>query len=340
MSNRIALIVLIVFIAGGAAWFWTHRNPAAPRPYSAAVEVAAPALAAAPPTAAATPASPAAPIVAPLAGQSPAGTPARKLTLADIAQPPPAAPVKDVVRQLVDAANQGVPQAACRLGFELIRCARVRNGLIALENAQRSAAAAPKDSREAQNFARDAAMMGQALARDRLACIDIGDTDTADGWRYVYIAATGGSTTAMTRFVRDPGIGAPPGTPEYEEAWAAYKRDAPQFLAEAIRNGDVRALYQGYVSALTGNSAGGAGVFARNPEKAIAYAVALRGLREKAAEQQIELSVAGLIDQVGPARADAARAQGEKMRADFFANATPLNRPEADKSPDVAECWK
>jgi hypothetical protein len=342
MSNRVALIVLILFVAVGAGWFWTHRNPPASKsPRSPAlVESAAPGAIAAPPTIAAAPPGPAAPTVGAPADQSSASAAKRKLTLADIAQPPPASPVKDVVRQLVDAANQGVPQAACRLGFELIRCARVRNGLVALENAQRAAAAAPKDSREAQNFARDAAMMGQALARDRQACIDIGDTDTADGWRYVYIAATGGSAAAMTRFVRDPGIGAPPGTPEYEEAWGAYKREAPQFLVDAIRNGDVRALYQGYVSALTGNSAGGAGVFARNPEKAIAYAVALRGLREKAAEQQIEQSVVGLIDQVGQARADAARAQGEKLRADFFANATPLNRSEADKSPDVAECWK
>jgi hypothetical protein len=270
----------------------------------------------------------------------PGPAPARKLSVADLVQPPRDTPVKDVFSQLADAANQGVPQAACRLGFELIRCARVRNGLLALDNAQRAAAAAPKDSREAQNFARDAQMMAQALARDRQACTGVGDAETTDGWRYVYIAAAGGSATAMTRFVRDPGIGGPPGTPEYEEAWAAYKRDAPQFLVDAIRNGDVRALYQGYVSALTGNSAGGAGVFARNPEKAIEYAIALRGLREKAAEKEIEQSLAGLIDQVGPERADAARAQGEKMRADFFANATPLNRSDADKSPDVADCWK
>jgi hypothetical protein len=338
VSNRIALVILILVLAGGAGWFWTHRNPRIAQPPVERAEPA-PTPAPAPASVAVAPAAPAAPTgAAPVAPPSPA--PARKLTLADLVQPPRDTPVKDVFRQLADAANQGVPQAACRLGFELIRCARVRNGLLALDTAQKAAAAAPKDSREAQNLARDASMMAEALARDRQACTGVGDAATTDGWRYVYIAATGGSTTAMTRFVRDPGIGGPPGTPEYEEAWAAYKRDAPQFLADAIRNGDVRALYQGYVSALTGNSAGGAGVFARNPEKAIAYAVALRGLRERPLEQQIEQSVAGLIDQVGPARADAARAQGEKMRADFFANATPLNRPDADKSPDVTECWK
>lgn len=339
MSNRIALVVLILFLAGGAGWFWTHRNPPLARPPVERAEPA-PSSAAAPPPVAVAPSTSAAPTAAAPAASPPGTAPRAKLTLANLVQPPPGTPVKDVFRQLVDAANQGVPQAACRLGFELIRCGRVRNGLLALDSAQRAAAAAPKDSREAQNFARDASMMAQALARDRQACTGIGDADTTDGWRYVYIAAAHGSTTAMTRFVRDPGIGGPPGAPEYEEAWAAYKRDAPQFLVDAIRNGDVRALYQGYVSALTGNSAGGAGVFARNPEKAIAYAVALRGLREKPAEQQIEQSVAGLIDEVGPARADAARAQGEKMRADFFANAMPLNRPDADKSPDVAECWK
>jgi hypothetical protein len=335
LSKSLPLFLLAVIVAA-ATWFWFHRGERTP---PSAVAKATPAEPAAPPNRAPPPPQ-AAPEPAPAPAHPPPPQPrARKITLADIVQPPPDAPVRDVVAKLADAANQGVPQAACRLGYELLRCARASRGLLALEKAQKAATAGPKDTREAQAAAREAMQIAQTLARDQQACRDVTDAETSDAWRYVYIGAANGSVAAMTRFVRDPGIPGTPGSSDYAEAWAAYARDAPQFLAEAIRAGDVRALYQGYVSALTGQSAGGAGVFARNPEKAIAYAVALRGLRDPAAEQEIAQQVRTLIDQVGPARADAARQQGEKMRTDFFANAAQLSGAQ-DRAIDAAECWK
>jgi len=341
VSKLVALLIALILLFGGGAWYWLQRAQRHPVGADSSVSIAPPAPIVASAGASASAPAPAASAatVAPVAPPV-ASAPARKLTLADVAQPPPDAPVKDVLRQLSEAANQGVPQAACRLGFELVRCGRVGLGAQALDRAQRAAASLPPGTPEAAAASRQAAQIAGTLSKDQEACRDVPDNEAGDAWRYLQVGAAAGSVAAMTRFVRDPGIPGPPGTPGTDDAWAAYRRDANQFLTEAIRAGDVRALYQGYVSAVTGQSPGGAGIFPRSAEKAIAYAVALRGLRDKATELDIEKSLGPLIDEVGPARASAARQQGEAMRADFFASAVPLDRAAADSAGNAADCWK
>ena len=173
---------------------------------------------------------------------------------------------------LREGADQGIPQAACRLGAELIRCARVRDTLVMLGEAQAAAARAPKNAPEAARMSQYAVELSRALAEDNRMCSGVAVETAREAWRYLYSAAAAGNVAAMSRFVRDPGLEL--NDPDATEGWSAYRQDAPAFLQGAIKGGDVRALYQAWFSAFSGQSSGGSDIFVRDPDKALQYGTA------------------------------------------------------------------
>jgi hypothetical protein len=271
--------------------------------------------------------------------KAPAAPPRPRLTLADISQPPEGTPVKDVLTQLREAADQGIPQAACHVGVELLRCARLGNSLIALGDAQAAAGAAQPNTPEGQRLMRESMAAARSVGNDQRTCGDVPQELTREAWRYVYAAAAAGNVAAMSRFVRDPGMDNT-GSTQTEEGWAAYERDAKQFLGEAIKAGDVRALYHAWLVASGSNAARGTKVFRREPDYAIAYGEALRGLFDSWTDRRIQQATLKIAAEVGRERAEAAQREGGRLKEMYFAAATPIDKGNDDSVTNVADCWK
>lgn len=239
---------------------------------------------------------------------------------------------------LREGADQGIPQAACRLGAELIRCARVRDTLVMLGEAQAAAARAPKNSAEASRMSQYAGELSRALAENNRMCSGVAAETAQEAWRYLYTAAAAGNVAAMSRFVRDPGLQL--NDPDATEGWSAYRQDAPAFLLGAIKGGDVRALYQAWVSAFSGQSAGGSGIFDRNPDKALQYGTAVVDLLDASRAGKVRAGNDRIAQEIGPERAAIAGQEGEKLRNAYFDHARLPNWGTDDGATEVADCWR
>jgi hypothetical protein len=335
VSKRTLLSLIAVAVIAALAYYVTaqKRRPSQP---PAVVPLPAPAepraTTSAPPPIALIPA-PAPPPPAPVAPPSPVP----KVTLTEIKQPAIGAPVNEVVQMLRDAADQGVPQAACRLGIELIRCARIRDTLVVLGNLQASSARAQKEGATASSASQSAAELSRSLAADQRLCSGVAPELSREAWRYVYLAAAAGNVAAMSRFVRDPGLN--PADRETDEGWNAYRQSAADFLQGAIKGGDVRALFQGWQAARSGLRAVDQTIAPADPDKALQYATALAGLLDSRSAANVAVGSEKLAKDIGPERAEAARREGEKLRSQYFANATPIDSKTNDAA-EAAECWK
>jgi hypothetical protein len=340
MSRRVIVPLIVVIVAAG--WYVLRERELRPAP-PAPIDVAqTPTSAPHPPPLASAPApSPPPPDHSPEPKPAPVAPKVEQpVDAATLRQPPPDTPVKDVLAMLRSAADQGVPRAACRVGVELIRCGRIGQRMVELESAMAAATNTPKDTQSAQAAMRRATALQLQLATDQRACGGVTEDETREAWRYVYLAAAGGNVAAMSRFARDPGMLGGPNAPEYADAWGAYRRDAPQFRADAIRGGDVRALYYGWWAALNGTSAAGAGVFPPEPETALLYASALRGLVDDRTMRTVDQMTARSASSIDPDRAERLRQDGETLRAQSFANAAPVEIGNDMGKTDVADCWK
>ncbi len=129
-------------------------------------------------------------------------------------------------------------------------------------------------------------------------------------------------------------------SPDHDEAMAAYGRDASMFLDEAIKGGDVQALFQARRWTTSGYQLANIGIMQRDPYKALVYGAALRELLDPRRAQQIGLANSKLLSEVGAERAEAARREGEALRAAYFAEAKPIDALTDDNATDAADCWK
>ncbi len=338
--RRPLLIAAVIVTCLGGYYFATTRE-ASPKPAAARKTTAQPASAkiatpeppppAPPPPVAAQP-TPPAPAPRPDRATAPA------IPLREIKQPAEGTPVRDLLALLRDAADQGVPQAACRLGIELIKCSRLRTSLIALGDAQKAAAQAPKNTLDAARLMQRATELARNQADDNRACSGVAREDVSEAWRYIFAAANAGSVAATSRFVRDPGLAA--GDPDAAAGWSAYRHGAPDLLRAAIKGGDVRALYQAWAFAFTGQSPGGTEVFARDPDKALEYGTSVLDLLDAPRAAKVRAANDNLVRELGNERAEAARREGEKLRAGSFASAKPPYWTADDGVTELADCWK
>ena len=262
-----------------------------------------------------------------------------RLNPGGLVQPEKNTPVVQLEATLRSAADLGHPQAACRLGIELIRCARIGSQQTTLDDLHGDAERAPKESPEAKRLAKEIDTASRALAETQYLCNGVSPESTRNAWRYLFSAASAGNVAAMSRFVRDPGLN--PGEPEAAEGWEMYTRNAPEFLQRAIEGGDVRALYQGWFSLSSGKSISQTKTFERDPDKALAYGYALvNGLIDVRRAARISRTNESLAKELGAERAARARQAGADLRAMYFANTDRLEWGDDNSETDVADCWK
>jgi len=261
--------------------------------------------------------------------------------------PEPPGPLQELETTLRNAADRGDARAACTLGIELVRCARLEavqtelyDTQTALDDVQGNAERAVKDKANVARLSRRIDELTSTLNENQRLCRGVTQELARNSWQYLYAAATAGNVTAMSRFVRDPGFD--PLDSETSEAWQTFLASAPDFLARAIAAGDVRALFQGWYSASSGRTIREiqADAFQRDPDKALQYGTAVVKLVDPRRAAEVAQANAAIAKEIGPERAARARQEGERLRTTFFANATPVNWGPDPGETDVNDCAK
>lgn len=334
---KAVILVLVAIGAGGWLLYLLVLHPSSPAPVAASVTAPTPAARAAP--AATGPSPPAGAAWTAQSAPAPRATattvPPTAKPLAVI-QPDPGTPLRQLETLLRPAADQGDARAACRLGIELARCARLNMDKAMLDSAQQDLARAAGES--ATRLAQEVQQLTRALVDTQNRCSDVSQDSIRNAWRYVYNAAAAGNVAAMSRFVRDPGFEA--GNADDAEASNAYARNAGDFLLRAIEGGDVRALYQAWYSASSGRSRGMLKAFPREPDKALQYGTVAANLVDPRRATLIARSNETIAREIGPARARTALREAEKLRTAYFAHAQPVDWGHENGETDVADCWK
>jgi hypothetical protein len=232
--------------------------------------------------------------------------------------PPPATPVRDVIDQLKPHADAGEPRAACRLGMDLTRCYQARGVEKLVEGEARRLRSVDPASDEAARVRRSMEELTRTVAADSVACMGVPDQALDAAWVYLLRAGLAGNVTAMAQFATNPPL-------PYEsvidniEGWTAYRDHAGAFLLRAVEAGDVRAAWMATFQSSTGMGPGGA-VLPRDPQRALAFAYAIRPLVDSDGARQVEHVIARSRAEAG---IDTARAErvGDALRARAFATA-------------------
>jgi hypothetical protein len=258
----------------------------------------------------------------------------------DVVQPPPDTPVKEVLDQLRPAADLGNPQAACRVGIEMAHCLDLFQ--LARRNATYDEVAARfgADSPQAPQAGASDAAAADELARGRVRCQGVPETDLANAWRYLWEAAAAGNIAAASRFARDPGLRFKEAATD-AEGWAIYRDHAPEALAEAVNGGDVMAAFAGAFSLASGLSYGGKDVFRRDPYAAYVYAFAVLPYLDALRQRIIENVIAQAASTLGPDRVLQAQQDATALAAKLAsAGAAPLTGGNDDGASNPIDCGK
>jgi hypothetical protein len=197
----------------------------------------------------------------------------------------------------------------------------------------------PAGSPEAISASNRAAAFARHTSSEKLACSDVSAGEAATAWKYLYQAALGGNVAAMSRYVRDPGLGtADPAASA--EGWLLYKQNAPQFLNAAVQGGDVMALYFAWWNAATGFSAGGAQVFEKDPYRAVIYGNAVMPLLDARRRASVAHMMPQLQAQLTPDQIAKAAVESQQLRDTHFASADPAVDNIDDAYVQPSQCEK
>ena len=96
------------------------------------------------------------------------------------------------------------------------------------------------------------------------ACQGISPEIAKRSGQYLFMAAQNGSVAAMSKYARDPPVDSSKSA-EYADEIIQYRDNAARFLNQAVKGGDVLALYVSWYGADTGQSMLGKGVFQKEP---------------------------------------------------------------------------
>ena len=231
--------------------------------------------------------------------------------------------VRDVITQLRADAERGVPQAACRLGGELTRCWQATQRLAIRQKMAAQIETVGPTTEQGKALSNAVNTQFSSTLNDAALCEGVTDDDTRDAWRFLLSGAMAGSKAAMAQFAVNPPLSTEDVIGSLD-GWNAYREYAPGFLRRSIEAGNVRALYLGYFSAVTGLGPGGQAFGARDPYQALVYAQALLPLADLQTVSQIQAQIPKLQAYV-PDRAQEAAREGEALRAKYFAGAEQTN---------------
>jgi len=234
--------------------------------------------------------------------------------------PPQNTKVKEVIAQLREDADRGVPQAACRLGEELMRCWRVKQQAAIRDQILSRVTSADTANANATTQAADIA---SSIQKDKDLCEGVSTAEGDDAWRYLLRAALGGSAAAQAQFAINPPLSVedPVGS---LDGWGAYRQYSPQFLRSSIQAGNVRAMYLAYFSAATGIGPGGQAIGGQDPYQALVYAQALLPLVDSQTAQQIQRQLPALQAAV-PAQATQTAQEAHDLRTKYFGGKEPTD---------------
>jgi hypothetical protein len=235
--------------------------------------------------------------------------------------PPQNTKVKEVIAQLKEDADRGVPQAACRLGEELMRCWRVKQQSAIRD--QIISRVAPADTASANATTNQAADIASSIQKDKDLCEGVSTAEGDDAWRYLLRAALGGSAAAQAQFAINPPLSAEDAVGSLD-GWTAYRQYSPQFLRGSIAAGNVRAMYLAYFSAATGIGPGGQAVGGQDPYQALVYAQALLPLVDSQTARQIQRQLPAL-QAAFPAQATQSALEAQDLRTKYFGGKEPTD---------------
>jgi hypothetical protein len=168
-------------------------------------------------------------------GTAGAQAPARAAPAAAAPLPPQNVPIAGYLEELKRRAKGGDVRAACRVTFELSRCA-MGHGLRRLADDLRGAPLEDGASHHARQSRerRIAALEREAAAHDGN-CQGVTEADSEDLVHYALTAAQGGNVRSMVHFAAAP--------PEPNDRnWTAWRENAATFVTRAVEAGDPAAV--------------------------------------------------------------------------------------------------
>ncbi|MEO5691942.1 MAG: hypothetical protein ABIQ72_02355 [Usitatibacter sp.] len=157
------------------------------------------------------------------------------------------------------------------------------------------------------------AMLQQNQAR----CSGLERARFNDAWKSLAQAALSGNVAAMSLYGRAPPI-AHLDQIDAAEALIIYRDNAERFLTQAIEGGDVMALYAMWWHSAVKTGTGRA-LFKVDPYRATVYANAALPLLDERRRGNVTRMDGLLGQQLDAAQAAKARAEGETLRARYFA---------------------
>lgn len=290
MKKAVAILVSMALIGVGA-WLATRSEKPAPAQSSAGKSS---------PAQSATGIKPPAESVSPAvrAQSTHAAEPAGRTTPASLL-PPLDAPVATFLDALEARAKAGDARAACRVAMEKWRCQESLSFQVSAS-----------DLKSRPEFA---TMIGANKER----CVGVERPRFNDAWKFLAQSALSGNVAAMSLYGRNPPI-AFLDQIDAAEALIIYRDNAERFLTQAIEGGDVMALYAMWWHSAMKTGTGRA-LFKVDPYRATVYASAALPLLDERRRGNVTRMDGLLSQQLDAAQAAKARAEGETLRARYFA---------------------
>ena len=183
-------------------------------------------------------------------------------------------------------ANAGDIAAACRMAFELQRCAGMslrQKGLLEMRRQ-----AYELEERSPQRIKLEAAIETRAaeLEEIRGACEGVDPIEAREGWRYLLQAANAGHLPSMLRFSHGFGLSWSGRPLDDLDQWTAYRDNMPAILERLVATGRPEA----YAAAakLYGTAPFGQSPLGRDPVKSLAFKLAIVRASSAGQERAIE----------------------------------------------------
>jgi len=217
------------------------------------------------------------------------------------------APLKDIADELRDRARQGDPQAACRLAFEMDRCARLPERRRFAAEIRQHSTDASKDDDMRRRMDTSADFFEGFVRRDEPVCSGVETGALRGGWRYLLQAAQAGHVPSMVRFAGGWTLTVGGGSPgENLDGWNALRDLGPSFLQAGIDGGFAEAFEQARFAHMRGDLFGIP--FPKDPRLSVAYSLALARAGTPGERERSEPSARHVAREAGLSDEDYARA--------------------------------
>lgn len=182
-------------------------------------------------------------------------------------------PVIQVLDELKAQAQGGNFHAACRLGFELDRCALYYKDKKALEEMRASIEKLPSDALKIPSYQRMIPKIQKAVEKLNSVCEGVPAQELSASSSYLLQAANAGQMSATVRYLHGIGLDWDAGPLANTADWTKFSENFAPLLARSINDGSPEALEIAAIAYLKPTF--GAQLMPVDPVKAITYYFAL-----------------------------------------------------------------